>query len=242
MTTTFLGTSTSSDTLVSVLSLPTQTVTVQPNTIYSSGGDLVFNNNKLRIASTTVVPAVTDSLITDSNVATLTNKTLIGGSNGNVVTGTTLSGITVSGTPTANTVLTATSATTANWQALPSNFRIFLPSYFSLISTSNLYVNVTQGQGTGYGSVLYTGRPITGFAIDFQDTEPFPSAFPDAILFDVTNNITISQIGMGFYDGILAGTITQQPGSNPAVLQVRLRIPNGATLGPLVWRGSVITF
>jgi hypothetical protein len=78
-----------------------------------TAGNLLVGNGTDPIESTLAAP--TSAVVGIDDIQTLTNKTLVGGSNGNNVTANILAGINITGTPSAGQALIASSETDAEW-------------------------------------------------------------------------------------------------------------------------------
>jgi hypothetical protein len=177
------------------------------------------------------VPDITDTLVTKTSIDTLSNKTLVGGSNGNSISADSIRNVAVSAnSPVIGNVLIATGSGSAQWSTIPAGgstpHYIFGSSASTVNSTS--LTNVTGANG---GVIMYPGSldlPIIRFSAVAINTSP--GATSQIILWDVTNNVTIATISVPSNTTVrtsLSTTTFSNVPTGAALLEVQLARTGG---------------
>ena len=180
---------------------------------------------------TLTFPDTTDVIVSRSSTDVLSNKTIIGGSNGNTVATNQIGGVTVNGTPNVGYLLSATSTTTAQWTspAFGATSPKYIFGYQKVSRNSASWQNVTDSDPDGIIAFPGTAElPLVSMTVVVENGNA--STAGEVRLFDKSNNNQLATIA------IPSGTTSPTPFTtsvfvntpvNFAMLQIQVRRTGG---------------
>jgi hypothetical protein len=204
-----------------------------------ANGAMYAFNSLATAPRTYTLPDISDTITTTSNPAVLQNKTLVGGSAGNIVSANMLGGVNISDAVAGGLVLQTTSKTAASWVTLNS---LVAPTAFwqipidlSKAVTSASYVNVTTGLNNG--QLVYPGTtqsvPMNLSKVTFvagADPNTFLLGGVDAVngsvrIYDITNNKLICEINgiVNLTQTMYATTLISNLSTDAAIWQIQAK-------------------
>lgn len=200
-----------------------------------TGSMLTIDTSGFTTARTLTIPNITDTLVTNTSTATLTNKTIVGGTSGNIVDANRITGVTISGTPTAGRTIVASSGTAASWSQVPSlNMGVA-----NATSSSSTFVSAFTN-----GNIVYPGTTVRSL-ISFSVVLNCPVGSTGAVIIrDVTTGgtpivCTCSLVG-GATNTIVTTTTISNLAATPVIWQIQLARTAGS--GTIAFRGYTMTF
>lgn len=190
-----------------------------------------FDSSGLTTDRVYTLPDLTDTILTATSTATCTNKTILGGANGNDITANALKSATgvvtvsASNPPGIGQVLKALTSTTAAWQNAGKNVRYsIMPMDYENYS-NNVWINATTPGN--YGCIYFPGSSGMNLTtVYFSYHCDATDVTGDIRLYDITNAQTICSftgLTQQYPDNMISTTALSNIPTSPAIWQVQTR-------------------